>query len=375
MLKAFLLNRFSLSGLKFTSTHKAALALITCALLTGSGCGKRKPPLPPQERVIQRVEVSGFQRGNKVLLSWAMPARNAGTGSLLNIARADVYRLAEPLTAPQAVSEEEFASRSILVAALPIQDSDFALKTMGYTDSLQFAGQAARLRYAIRFVNSSGQKAAFSNFFLIEPASRIAGAPTSLTAEISQDKIGLAWRPPEANVDGSTPASVLGYNVYRSASEREPAKLLNKTPVTDLTYEDRFFEFGKEFFYFVRAVSLGSDGQPVESTESNIVRQMPTDVFPPSPPSAITLAATPTTISIFFAINAETDIKGYRIHRSTDAAKPRADWDLLTKEILRTNTFQDTDIRSGTVYYYYITAEDNAGNISQPSEVVSETVP
>ena len=130
-----------------------------------------------------------------------MPARNAGNNSLLNIDRIDVYRLAEPQNSPLTLSEEEFSSRSTLVATLPVNDSDFALKTMTYPDTLEFAGQAARLRYGIRFVNASGQKAAFSNFFLVEPAARIATAPASLSAEASQDAITLKWQQPSSNVD------------------------------------------------------------------------------------------------------------------------------------------------------------------------------
>jgi hypothetical protein len=354
---------------------KAATVLTAVIIVAGVGCGKRKPPVPPKERVAQRVEISGFQRGNGVILSWKMPARNAASGNALNIARADIYRLAEPLTSPQTLSEEEFASRSVLVAAIPIRDSDFGLKTMSYTDGLEFAGQAARLRYALRFVNSSGQKAAFSNFYLIEPASRVAGTPTSLSAEITQEKIALAWAPPTANVDGSVPVNILGYNVYRSLSEREPAKLLNATPVTDSKYDDLFFEFGKTYFYFTRTVSLGTDGQPIESAESNIVRLSPKDTFPPTPPAAITLAATPTTISIFFAINPETDIAGYKIYRSVDELLPKAEWELLTPELLTANTYPDARIETGKKYFYYITATDKSGNVSQPSEIVSETAP
>ena len=40
-----------------------------------SACGKRRPPLPPVERVPQRTELlSGVQRGNQVILSWPAPA-------------------------------------------------------------------------------------------------------------------------------------------------------------------------------------------------------------------------------------------------------------------------------------------------------------
>ena len=170
MLNSSFLSRYKLSRLVKLQCYKAPLALLAVVLLMSLSCGKRKPPLPPKERVAQRVEISGFQRGNQVILSWKMPARNAPEGNTLHINRADIYRLAEPLTSPQGLSEGEFASRSTLIATLDIGDDDFAMKTLSYADTLQFAGQAARLRYAIRFVNSSGQKAAFSNFFLLEPA-------------------------------------------------------------------------------------------------------------------------------------------------------------------------------------------------------------
>lgn len=324
---------------------------------------------------MQRAEVTGFQRGNQVILSWKMPMANAPQGSVLNIARADVYRLTERLDAPQSLSEEEFASRSQIVATIPLTADDFGAKTLQYTDTLQFAGQPARIRYAIRFVNESGQRAAFSNFFLLEPAARIAAAPGSLTTGLSQDAVRLSWTAPSANVDGTTPASILGYNIYRSESEKVPAKLLNQTPVSDTTFDDRFFDFEKEYFYFVRAVSLGTDAAPTESSESNIVKIKPVDTFPPSAPAAVTIAASPTSISIFFPANPETDIEGYSVYRSTDENLPKDQWTLLTKDLLKSNTYQDETVESGKTYFYFVTATDKFRNVSEPSEVVSETVP
>lgn len=374
MLNALPLTKKVLSNFVKQNTPKASLALLALVLLMSLSCGKRKPPLPPKERVQQRVEISGFQRGNHVVLSWKMPARNASKGSVLNISRADIYRLAEPLDAPAATTEEEFASRSTLVATVPIGDDDFGMKTMRYNDTLQFAGQPAQLRYAIRFVNAQGQKAAFSNFLLLEPAARVASAPTSLSTEPSQEAMILKWSAPTANIDGTTPPNIVGYNVYRSPSEKETAKLLNSSPVTSAEYRDEFFEFDKQYFYFVRTVSVGTGGAPIESGESNIVNVKAQDTFAPSAPSAITLAATPTTISIFFAANPEKDIKGYNIYRSTDENLPKDKWELLTPEPLPTNTYQDSKVESGKKYFYYLTATDKAGNVSEPSEVVSESV-
>lgn len=375
MLTAPSLNRPGLSVHFKRALSKAPYAVLALVSLIGLSCGKRRPPVPPSESVVQRVEIAGFQRGAQVILTWKMPAKNAKKSSVLNVNRVDVYRLAERQTSPLSVSEEEFASRSVLVATLPVAEADFTAGSMIYRDQLQFSGQAVRLRYAIRFVNSAGQKAGFSNYYLLEPAAAIASAPTSLSTSLSQYAVTLSWTSPPANVDGTTPANILGYNVYRSPSDKQPAKLLNQQPVTTANYRDEFFEFGKEYFYFVRAVSTGAGGDPVESGESNIVTIRPVDTFPPSAPAAVTLAATPSTISIFFAANPENDIAGYRVYRAADLNLDRSKWEVLTPTPLETNTFQDTKVEKGRTYHYYITAVDKAGNVSEASEVVSETVP
>ncbi len=336
-----------------------------------SGCGKRKPPLPPFEKVSQKVEISGFQRGNQIRLSWTMPNRNAPNGSILNIARADVYRLAENINSPENLTEEEFANRSTLITSLLITDADFARKTLNYFDTLQFAGQNIRLRYAVRFVNDSGSKAAFSNFLLIEPIAKIANFPALSQVKVTQDEILLSWQSPETNIDGSKPANILGYNVYRAAKVETTAKLVNQTPITTNDFADKNFEFRTDYKYFVRTVSLGANAEPVESLESNIVEITPKDTFPPSSPTAITIAASPNSISVFFVANVEKDVAGYKVFRSND----KVDWQLLNTKLLETNTFQDTKVENGKTYFYYLIAVDKFGNESEKSEVVSEIVP
>jgi len=125
----------------------------------------------------------------------------------------------------------------------------------------------------------------------------------------------------------------------------------------------------------VRAVSVGTEAEPVESAESNVLKFTAIDTFAPSPPAAVTVAAAPGTISIFFAVNPEKDIAGYRIYRSEDRDAPLDKWTPLTPELLKKNAFQDTRVESGKTYFYYLTAADTAGNISPPSDIVAETVP
>ena len=354
-----------------------SFCLFTCAF----ACGKRRPPQPPVERVPQRTELlSGVQRGNEVILSWPAPLRNAPAESVQSIRRIDVYRLAEQPSAPLPLTEEEFAARSTLIGSVTYEQMLAAGgPSVTYIDTLELAGQPTRLRYALRYVNAAGQRASFSNFLLIEPAARIS-LPPLLTSPASESEtaITIHWQPPAANIDGSTPVNLLGYNIYRTAlSETEPSQTpINTTLVEGTQFADKNFSFGEQYSYVVRSVSLGTGGAQVESLNSNTLTVAPTDKYPPSAPTSITVAAAPGRLSLFFPANPERDVAGYHIYRSTDPALPKDRWTRLTADSPTTRTtYQDEMVESGRRYYYYLTAVDASGNASAPSEVVTELVP
>lgn len=345
------------------------------------GCGKRRPPLPPVERVQQRTELlSGAQQGNEVILRWPAPPRNAPDSSVQSIRRIDVYRLAEKPGAPLALTEADFSARSTLIGSVTYDQVKSAGENLTYIDKLELAGQPTRLRYAVRYVNASGQRAAFSNFVLIEPAARIAEPPVLVSTgnEISETAITITWRPPTANIDGSTPVNLLGYNVYRlDESQSEPTQTpINSAPVSGTEYVDKNFKFGANYRYIVRTVSLGTGGAQVESLNSNALAISPRDIFPPAAPVNVSVAPGRVgVLSLFFPANTEPDVAGYFIYRSLDPNLPKEQWTRLNQSLLTRTTYQDDKVESGKRYYYYVTAVDTAGNTSRPSEVVNETVP
>ena len=356
-----------------------AFCLLLSAFWLSAACGKRRPPLPPVENVPQRTEfLSGVQRGNRVILSWPAPRRNAPDESVQSIRRIDVYRLAEPVGSPRGLTEEQFAARATLVGSVEYEQIRAATDGLTYEDTLSLT-EVVRLRYAVRYVNASGQRAAFSNFLLVEPAPRISQPPVLAAApEVTQTAVILRWQAPAANIDGSTPANILGYNVYRAdRSQAEASQTpVNRALVTATEYADQTFQFGEEYVYVVRAVSLGQgEAQQVESLNSNAVAVVPKDIFNPSPPASLSIAVAPGRISVFFAANPERDVAGYNIFRSTDPALPKERWTKLNRALLERTTFQDEAVESGVRYYYYLTAVDTAGNPSAASEVVSEVAP
>jgi predicted phage tail protein len=355
---------------------------IVLCLICVVGCGKRRPPQPPIERVQQRTEfLSGAQQGNEVILSWPAPQRNAPDSSVQSIRRIDVYRLAEKPGAPLALTEDEFSARATVVGSVTYEQIQTAGDTLTYRDVPELAGQPTRLRYAIRYVNASGQRASFSNFLSIEPAARIAQAPTLASpARVLEDSITITWQPPAANIDNSTPVNLLGYNVYRTDESQTDSGIqpLNAKPITVTEYADKSFQFGNTYRYVVRAVSLGTGGAPVESLNSNAVSVSPLDTFEPAAPERPSVAApepSSARLAIFFAANKETDIAGYNIYRSTDPNLPKQNWTKLNATLLTRTTYQDDKVEAGKTYYYYIVAVDKAGNVSPPSEVGSEKAP
>jgi hypothetical protein len=114
-----------------------------------------------------------------------------------SIRRIDVYRLAEKPDARRGLTEDEFAAKATLVGSVTYEQIRNAGESLTYADALELTGTPARLRYAVRYVNASGQRAAFSNFLLIEPAVRIAQPPTMQRTgkEVTEDAINLTWQP------------------------------------------------------------------------------------------------------------------------------------------------------------------------------------
>ena len=343
-------------------------------------CGKRRPPLPPVERIPQRTEsLSGAQRGNQVILSWPAPQRNAAEGSVQSIRRVDVYRVAEKPNSPLPMTEDEFAARATLIGSVGYDEIKRASDSLTYTDTLELAGVPARLRYAVRYVNAAGQSAAFSNFYLMEPAPKVAGPPTIIKTgnEYSETANTITWEAPKTNIDGSTPVNLLGFNIYRSDASKPQTRLslLNQEPVTATQYQDRSFKFGDKYVYVLRSVSLGTEGKPIESLDSNRFPLAPLDIYPPAAPENLTIGSSPGKLSIFWVANTEPDLAGYYLYRSTDPNLPKEKWLKLTSALYTKTTFADENVETGKTYYYYVVAVDTAGNKSPPSEVAADAAP
>jgi fibronectin type 3 domain-containing protein len=94
------------------------------------------------------------------------------------------------------------------------------------------------------------------------------------------------------------------------------------------------------------------------------------DTTPPSAPSA--LAATseePQTSTIQWSAPDAEDVGGYRIYRSKDAPiEVQTDAPINPDGLVSGTSFTDQGISNGTTYRYRVTAVDDSGNESMPSD-------
>jgi hypothetical protein len=313
------------------------------------------------------------------LLTWPGPAPSKKEANDKSVETAYIFRLEERTDQEPVLDRQDYRNSARKVGSLSRQEIQAELSKSGflhYSDPLDLAGLSAfsrlRLRYAVMYVTSRGQEAPFSNTVAIEPFPTVSTAPGQPKVEdTSQDHETLTWRPPDANIDGTKPAAVVGYNVYRRRDADPEPELLNAEPLGDPSFVDTKFKYEVPYVYTVRALSQGTGGL-IESADSLDQRHIAQDRFKPSAPEPVSIASANSVISLFWPSSPERDVAGYLVYR-TESPEPKAEnWTRLTPEPISTVTYRDEHVTLGTRYYYRVTAIDKFKNESESSTIVSE---
>jgi fibronectin type 3 domain-containing protein len=159
-----------------------------------------------------------------------------------------------------------------------------------------------------------------------------------------------------------------GYNIERGSALQGPFETIGQSAST--TFRDTGYRVGEPHVYRVRAIAGtvpgGAAGPPSEP-----VSITPNDVFPPARPSGLREVATETAVELSWEQNAEPDLAGYRVRRWQEGSEPA----LIHDELLPAASYSDQGVARGQEYLYTITAVDEQGNESEPSEALRARVP
>ncbi len=195
-----------------------------------------------------------------------------------------------------------------------------------------------------------------------------------------------AARPGAPPTSKPPPRSVprYGYNVYEAEphppvapsapvapnAPSAPVLPLNAALLTTPAFSDPRVEFGTERCYIVRRVEMvGSVA--IESAPSPQACVTPVDKFAPVPPKTVNLVATASAVSLIWEPNTEEDLAGYLVLRGEAPGDKLAP---LTPAPIGDAAYVDTSIRRNRTYVYEVIAVDKAGNQSEPSNRVEESI-
>ncbi len=185
--------------------------------------------------------------------------------------------------------------------------------------------------------------------------------PSDLAATMSDGNVQLSWA---ASTDD---IGVTGYRVYRGSSADfvpSSSTLLGQT--TALAYLDSAVPAGTWYYKVIAQDAAGNVSSPASASVAIADDSAPTapgDVKASVTGSSVTVSWSPATDNVA--------VVGYQVHRGDSAGfAPEAG----NKVGASTSTsFTDRSVAPGT-YYYKLTAEDGAGNVSASSDAASATV-
>lgn len=339
-----------------SKVQAAALLLLACICLLGAGCGVEGPPLAPLLNLPQPPEFQAVPRGDKVLISWVMPRMTTEAQNLTpdRLGPAEIFLAVLPGIRAQ-VSPAEFQANAQKIKTLP--PSELLKAVIEYAAPLPGERAGNTAAYGVILKNNRGHDAGFSNI-VVFPILAPLPPPAGLVIAPSEHEIRLQW----PSVDGAS-----AYALYRAVDggpfQPRADVAAGANPVR---YADPDLQFGHEYRYLVRSVRRQGEFR-IESADSVAEAIKPEDIYPPQTPSGLVALVNDPAVELSWEPNTETDLAGYNVYRSENGQPPRR----INKETLVSSAFRDAGARPGVSYSYSVTALDQQGNESRPSEAAT----
>jgi hypothetical protein len=319
------------------------MLLLACALLVG--CGSVGEPLYPALNIPTRVgDLAAVERGDKIDIRFTIPPLTTEGLVLKQIGSVELRIGPSPASGFQAA---DWAAGAQRIDVPPPSQPGAVHAERSVQD---FVGKEVLV--SVRVGNAKGRMSEWSNFLPVTVEPPLA-KPVDLRAEPGPEGVRLTWNAPNETA----------FRIFRKAGEQKEPALLASSDKPE--YVDASTEYGKNYQYYVQGIH--------EKTESEVVQSnsiTPKDIFPPQVPAGLTASAGIGAVELAWSRNAETDFKEYRLFRSEENGPY-----VQIAAGLEAPTYSDRKIESGKHYRYRVSAVDQAGNQSEPSEPVEVTAP
>ncbi len=340
-----------------------------------AACGVQAPPRPPRVEIPETIkDLSAFQIGRTIHLAFTMPVLATDGEGLNKPVTIDTFRAVAP--AGQQPGQPDTSGppwRSLLPNEVPAYLHDGKVDYPIELSPQEFRQQQGSvLSFAVvtftRGFRGRMRKSNPSN--VVSTALLDVTQPvTNLEAKTSQTALRLTWGKPTETLTGLPPVHVSGYRVYQSPTGKPDSFQLLDTAVSN-HFEDTNFQFGRQYFFRVSAVTT-VNGVTAESDPSSPIGVTPRDVFPPPVPTGLTAVNAAGAVDLLWNATSAPDLAGYNVYRSTNGGP----FERINKQLAPTPIFHDQTVAAGNRYQYAVAAVDLSGNESAKSQPASITTP
>ena len=359
------------------SIRKLLLPMSATVIL--SACATIGPPQPPSlELPKPPSDLHASRKGNKVLLTWTIPAQTTDRQTIRTLSAARICRWPAPTLPACGTPVGEAAPPANLAELRKSQGQKISAS---YSDTLpeqlQQDSPSSFITYAVEVPNSAGRAAGLSNQVRV-PLTPTLPPPQDFAAQVTGQGVTLSWAAPR-----STPRPSMRYvfRVYRRG-EGGKTMLVGEVPLADepsYTLSDPGIEWETIYDYRAETVTvIQPSNQPelrVEGDDTPEVKVLAHDIFPPAVPSGLQAVFSgggqQPSIDLIWAPVTDLDLAGYNAYRHEEGTTPEK----INAETVKAPAYRDQAVVSGKNYFYSVTAVDARGNESAHSEPASERVP
>jgi hypothetical protein len=319
--------------------------ILPLAFVALVGCGSVGEPLYPALNVPTRiVDLTAVQRGDKIDIRFTVPKLTTEGLVVKQIGSVDLRIGPSPAGGFQAHDWENGAQR---INVSPVPEPGAARAEQPAHDLV-----GKELVVGVRLANIKGRLSEWSNFVNITVETPLA-KPAGVKAENVAEGVRLTWSEP----------NLTAFRIFRKTDEQKEPSLLATSDKPE--YLDTTTEYGKTYQYYVQGIHEKNETDVVESNSIT-----PKDVFPPQVPTGLTASVGLGAVELAWSRNTESDFKEYRVFRSEENAPY-----IQIAAGLEAPIYSDHQVVSGKHYRYRISAVDQAGNQSEPSEPIEVTAP
>jgi len=365
------------------------LLLVLGAMVGLSGCASIGPPEAPSlELPKPPSDLRAARKGDKVTLTWTIPARTTNRQSVRYLGKTEICRsvaasLKQCTTrAGEVAPPADFAKARTSGKKLAASFTDTLASEIEGEHATEFAG------YAVEVLNAAGRGAGISNQV------RVALAPTlppfsGFAVSTVDQGVMILWHCP--GTAGRRNGVRYLFRIYRRQESSKSGIKIADVEATQCavgasgqekvidSFLDKSFEWEDTYFYQGTVVSVvempGKPAAEVEGNNTDELKVFAHDVFPPAVPSGVQAVFSgpgqQAFIDLIWTPVNDADLEGYNIYRHEAGAAAVK----LNSEGVRTPAFRDMQVVSGKTYFYSVSAVDERGNESARSEEASESVP